>query len=168
MANGVEVRPPYLDHRIIEFMGTVPSKWKIRGLNEKYILKKTLQDLLPGAIVSRPKHPYRAPISATLGAGTTGPLQERVSDSSIRESGLFDVQKVRLLFKKLDRAHQVGEVERMALAGILSSQIVFDRFISRFPSASPARTAPVLLIDRRTGTDRNRKPACEAPAGTTR
>ena len=47
MSHGVEIRPPFLDHRIIEFMGRVPAKWKIRGLNEKFILKSVFQDILP-------------------------------------------------------------------------------------------------------------------------
>ena len=49
MANSVELRVPYLDHRIIEYMATVPSRFKIRGLNEKYLLKKVFNDLLPSA-----------------------------------------------------------------------------------------------------------------------
>ena len=62
MANSVELRVPYLDHRIIEYMSRVPSRFKIRGLNEKYLLKKVFNELLPQKILFRPKNPYRAPI----------------------------------------------------------------------------------------------------------
>lgn len=44
MGNSVEIRVPYLDHRLIEFMSTVPAKYKMYGLNEKFILKKVFKD----------------------------------------------------------------------------------------------------------------------------
>ncbi|MGQ9847563.1 MAG: asparagine synthase (glutamine-hydrolyzing), partial [Bacteroidales bacterium] len=62
MGNSVEIRVPYLDHRLIDFMATVPSAYKIFGLNEKYILKKVFKDYLPKEILYRAKNPYRAPI----------------------------------------------------------------------------------------------------------
>ena len=57
MANSVELRVPYLDHRIIEYMASVPSNLKIRGLNEKYLLKKMYKNILPKEIVYRAKNP---------------------------------------------------------------------------------------------------------------
>ncbi|MGD8786255.1 MAG: asparagine synthase (glutamine-hydrolyzing), partial [Phycisphaerales bacterium] len=59
MAHSVEIRLPYLDPRVMEFMGRVPAKWKIMALSEKHILKKAFQNILPKEIVRRPKHPYR-------------------------------------------------------------------------------------------------------------
>ncbi|HBZ57450.1 MAG TPA: asparagine synthase (glutamine-hydrolyzing), partial [Syntrophobacteraceae bacterium] len=47
MAHSVEIRLPYLDYRLIEFMGRVPPKWKMPGLNEKFLLKKTFKGDLP-------------------------------------------------------------------------------------------------------------------------
>jgi len=71
MAHSVEIRLPYLDYRLIEFMGRAPSTLKIRGMNEKYLLKKAFQGILPEAIVNRPKHPYRAPIGSSFFNGET-------------------------------------------------------------------------------------------------
>ncbi|MCK5098211.1 MAG: asparagine synthase (glutamine-hydrolyzing), partial [Desulfobacteraceae bacterium] len=63
MANSVELRVPFLDHRIIDFAAKLPAHWKIYGLDEKYLLKKAFEHKLPSNIRKRAKQPYRAPIS---------------------------------------------------------------------------------------------------------
>jgi asparagine synthase (glutamine-hydrolysing) len=130
MANSVEIRLPYLDYRIVEFMGQVPSLWKIHCLDEKHILKRAFCGLLPEEIRNRPKHPYRAPIKKSLLNGVAqDSVAETLSEKSVRDAGLFDPAKVDLLLKKLDRQEEPGELDNMALAGILSTQIVHDRFV---------------------------------------
>jgi asparagine synthase (glutamine-hydrolysing) len=149
MANAVEVRPPFLDHRLIDFMGQVPSKWKINVLNEKYILKKAFQEILPEKITKRPKNPYRAPIRESLLHGNDPYIEEMLSDHFLNITKLFDVLKVRKLLNKLQRVNHASELDNMALAGILSSQIIYDKFINHFPSGSIYPVSPDLLIDRR-------------------
>jgi asparagine synthase (glutamine-hydrolysing) len=56
---------PYLDHRVIEYAATLPPRYKIRVLTEKYILRRALSGLLPESILKRVKQPYRAPDSQT-------------------------------------------------------------------------------------------------------
>jgi asparagine synthase (glutamine-hydrolysing) len=65
MAHALEIRLPYLDWRIMEYMAKVPSKWKVLGLNEKHLLKKVFAGTLPEKILNRSKHPYRAPVFAS-------------------------------------------------------------------------------------------------------
>ena len=60
MAHAVEGRFPFLDHRVVEFAATLPPRLKLRGLIEKYLLRRSLQGDLPAAIAWRPKQPYRA------------------------------------------------------------------------------------------------------------
>jgi len=151
MAHSVEMRPPFLDHRIIDFMAHVPSKWKIKGLNEKYILKKTFKGIVPEPIINRPKQPYRAPISQSLLNGNPEHIHEMLTDKHLKDSGLFDVSKVRLLTKKLKKAQKISEFDNMALAGIVSSQIVYDKFIAHFPSKPAVTIRPSLCIDKRSG-----------------
>lgn len=133
MAHSLEIRLPYLDYRIIEFMGRVPPKIKIMGLNEKYILKKAFQRILPKEICKRPKHPYRAPIKRSLlNKRTLMHIEDGLSDRALKKAALFDIQKVRLLLKKMQTVDEPSEVDSMALAGIISSQIIFDQFVERF------------------------------------
>ncbi|MEI8356357.1 MAG: asparagine synthase (glutamine-hydrolyzing), partial [Deltaproteobacteria bacterium] len=62
MANSLELRVPFLDFRVIDFAMKLPPSWKVRVLKEKFILKEAFRGLIPESILSRPKHPYRAPI----------------------------------------------------------------------------------------------------------
>ena len=125
MAHGVEIRPPYLDVRIIDLMARVPPHWKILGLDEKHILKKAFKTILPASITARTKHPYRAPIQQVFaGRLSQGDCGEALSEKALTEAGLFDPGKVALLAAKVDRGESRGEIEGMALAGILSTQLL--------------------------------------------
>lgn len=150
MANSVEIRLPYLDPNLMEFMGRVPSKWKILGLNEKYVLKKSFRGILPESITSRSKHPYRAPIKQSLmNARTCEYVNEFMSAGALRKTGLFDSGKVERLMEKLLKVDNPSESDNMALVGILSSQLVHHKFIENFPDQSDHCSSVDLLIDRR-------------------
>ena len=61
MANSVEGRFPFLDHRLIEFANRLNPRLKMRALNEKYLFKQAMKNHLPKQILERHKQPYRAP-----------------------------------------------------------------------------------------------------------
>jgi asparagine synthase (glutamine-hydrolysing) len=149
MAHGIEIRPPFLDHRLLEFMAHVSSTLKMPGVREKNILKKAFQDLIPSRILDRPKHPYRAPI----GRSFFGPYQsvpEVLSESSLKDTGLFDPSKIKILLRKATSDRPLSETEDMALAGIVSTQILHREFVKNFPSCLAFTMEPNRLIDRRT------------------
>jgi asparagine synthase (glutamine-hydrolysing) len=151
MAHSVEIRLPYLDPRVMEFMGRIPAKWKIMGLDEKHLLKKVFEDILPEEIVRRSKHPYRAPIKQSLlNEKTEGFTRQMLSETSLRKTGLFDSNKVTKLLRKIEAADHPGEVDSMALAGILSSQLVYHQFVENFPAGIDALAPADLVIDNRT------------------
>jgi len=154
MAHSVEIRLPFLDYRIMEMMARVPSRWKMLGLKEKYLLKKVFADILPQAILERPKHPYRAPIVESLLKSNIPEHIEALSDRSIRQAGLFDPAKVKRLLAKLQTTSSASEVDSMALAGILSTQLLYHHFVLQ-PTVPPAiPVQPTVFIDRRSA---NRK-----------
>ncbi len=150
MANSVEIRLPYLDPRIIELMARTPSKWKLLGLDEKHILKKSFGHILPETIAQRRKHPYRAPIKRSLLDNSTADYtHDLLSDKYIKEAGLFDARRVRWLLDKLEKTNELGEIDSMALVGILSAQIVHHKFINSYSPATDTPISPSLIIDRR-------------------
>jgi len=145
MANSVEMRMPFLDYRIIELMCNVEPELKINSLNEKFLLKKVFKDLLPQRILNRDKNPYRAPIKQGIlvNKELTGQYLNR---DSLKEYGLFDPEKVRLLINKLNKFEKASEVDNMALIGILSSQIIYNMFIKDFnPDYSGMRQFDVVF-----------------------
>ena len=150
MAHSVEMRLPYLDYRVMDFMARVPSRWKVLGLDEKYILKKSFKHILPDEITSRPKHPYRAPIKQSLlNNKTIAYTQEMLSEAALKKAGLFDAEKVAQLLRKLQAPSPASEVDGMALVGVLSTQIVHRQFVEEFPWKAIRPACPDLVVDRR-------------------
>ncbi|MFO7840026.1 MAG: asparagine synthase (glutamine-hydrolyzing), partial [Desulfosalsimonadaceae bacterium] len=134
MANSVELRPPFLDHRLIDFAARLPAHWKINGLNEKYLLKKAFADKLPENIVNRPKQPYRAPIGQAFFTKPGMRVNELIDPDQLKRAGIFNPQKVKnLLVKYLEKGQgPASEVQNMAVAGILSTQMLHEQFIEGF------------------------------------
>jgi asparagine synthase (glutamine-hydrolysing) len=137
MAHAVEGRFPFLDHRVVEFACRLPPRYRMKGLQEKFILKQVARDLIPEELISRPKKPYRAPISKCfLGRD---PLFDYVGDllseSGIKTTGYFDPKRVAALLAKCRRQgdNLLSERENMALVGILSTQLVDHLFVKNFP-----------------------------------
>lgn len=150
MAHSVEIRVPFLDYRVIEFMSRVPSRWKILGLNEKHLLKKVLAPVLPESVCNRRKQPYRAPIvDCLLDEPVRDEVRELLGCSAIESAGLFDAAKVARLLGKLQTVDRAGEVDGMALAGILSTQIVHRLFIEQFRADAIPLAPADLMFDRR-------------------
>lgn len=152
MGNSVELRVPYLDHRLIEFMSTVPAKYKILGLNEKFILKKVFGDLLPKEILYRAKNPYRAPIRNSFLNNKSFDIEDVLSENNLTKASVFDASKVNLLLQKARKSNSLSELDNMALAGIISTQLLFENFIAKSNHSVPENFSFKLLIDKRTNT----------------
>ena len=84
-------RFPFLDHRVIEFANRLPPKFKMNGLTEKYLLKKSMSGLLPESIRTRTKQPYRAPDSQSFfeSGEPVDYVADLLSDARDRAGGLF-------------------------------------------------------------------------------
>jgi len=131
MAHSVEGRYPFLDHRVIEFCSRLPWNHKIRGLNEKYLMKKLMDGRLPDEVVHRPKQAYRAPVASSLTSSRAPEyLREVVSPGMLQKFGIFNPASVEKLMGKMEEGKTVTENENMAVAGILSTQILMDMFAS--------------------------------------
>jgi asparagine synthase (glutamine-hydrolysing) len=128
----VEGRFPFLDHRLIEFASTIPPEYKMKVLNEKYILKKTYENILPAGILSRDKQPYRAPISQCFTNGSTNLASKLFEEEKIIENGYFDNRMVNLLKKKIEKSNGMTLSARddMAIVGIVSMQLLHHHFLS--------------------------------------
>jgi asparagine synthase (glutamine-hydrolysing) len=131
MANSVEGRVPFLDHRVIEFANKLPPKYKLRGLREKAVLRKAVSGLLPTSILERVKQPYRAPDSQSFfhnGEASTV-VQDVLSPERIRAAGYFDDALVSRLVAKCRAGKAIGFADNMAFIGILSAMLVHELFL---------------------------------------
>ncbi len=131
MAHSVEGRYPFLDHRVIEFCSGLQWNHKIKGLNEKYVLKHLMKDRLPEKVVSRPKQAYRAPVTSSLLSNEAPEfLRDMLSTSQLQKHGIFKTDSVHKLVEKLTSQKSITEIDNMAVSGILSTQILMDLFVS--------------------------------------
>lgn len=145
MANSVEGRFPFLDHRLIEFARCVPPTLLMRGLNEKYLLKKAMGAELPDAIVRRPKQPYRAPgIPAFFEGQWQEEVRELLSERVIRQYGYFDAPRVQRLVQKIEAGRAIGEKDNMALIAVLSTQLLHRQFVETFHSRYEVTSAEAV------------------------
>lgn len=133
MAHSIEGRFPFLDHRLIEFCSLLPPNLKLRGLKEKYLLKKLGQRWLPPEIWQRDKRPYRAPGSRSFfNDDSPTYVRELLLPAQVAAAGLFNPVAVGQLVKKAERGFRLSQTDEMALTGIISSQLVHLQFVSNF------------------------------------
>lgn len=132
MAHAVEGRFPFLDHRVAEFACRLPSRLLMKVLQEKHLLKRSARNLVPRAVLERHKQPYRAPDARSFFcAGSADYVDELLSPGRIREDGVFHPGAVEKLVEKARRGDVAGVADNMAVVGILSTQLLIERFIRR-------------------------------------
>jgi len=134
-ANSVETRFPFLDHRVLKFAATIPPKYKLFGLKEKYALKKAMSKELPPEIVKRVKQPYMAPDSNSFfQKDSPGYIDEILSEDVIKSGGVFNptfVTKLKAKCAKLSHAH-LSFKDNMSIIGIISTQLLIDQYLDNF------------------------------------
>lgn len=90
MKNSLEVRVPFLDHRVVELAFQMQGSLKLYKGKTKYILKETFKDLLPQTLLRRPKAGFEVPISRWLRTDLLFLMEDYLSERKIREQGIFD------------------------------------------------------------------------------
>uniref|UniRef100_UPI0040562F88 asparagine synthase (glutamine-hydrolyzing) n=1 Tax=Acetatifactor sp. TaxID=1872090 RepID=UPI0040562F88 len=91
-SHSVEGRHPFLDAELLDFVITIPDKYKLKGVNEKYILKKAGEGIVPDEILKRKKFPFQAPGMSAMIKKPAG--VDFLSDDMIRKYGIFDVNYI--------------------------------------------------------------------------
>jgi asparagine synthase (glutamine-hydrolysing) len=109
MAHSLEVRPPFLDHRIVEFAASLPIHLKVRGSKLKFLLKELMRDKLPPAILARRKEGFDIPAHDWLRGGLRPLLLETLAPEAVRRTGLFRAEAVAQAIQvHLDRRANLG------------------------------------------------------------
>jgi asparagine synthase (glutamine-hydrolysing) len=118
---------------VIEFANRLPPKFKVKGLTEKYLLKKSMTGLLPESIRSRTKQPYRSPDSQSFfeNGKPVDYVEDLLSHVRIKQAGYFDPVAVSKLFEKCRAGRAIGFGDNMAFVGILSTMLLHDSFVQQ-------------------------------------
>lgn len=101
MAHSLEVRPPFLDHRLVEFAATLPESLKIRGATLKYLLRELMKDKLPSPVLTRKKEGFDIPAHRWFRGALRPMLEDVLSPRKVQETGLFDAKAI----EKVKEAH---------------------------------------------------------------
>jgi asparagine synthase (glutamine-hydrolysing) len=134
MAHSLEVRTPFLDYELVEWIASLPSEVKLRSGEGKHILKKSLEPLLPREVLYRNKMGFAVPLDVWF----RGSLREHIGDvvrgRRLAECGLFDTATL----TRIVADHQSGRRDHSA---ILWSLLMFDGFLRQnaTPGAVPER-----------------------------
>lgn len=109
MANSIEGRYPFLDHRVVEFCAGIPPRLKMKRFVEKYILRAAFAGRLPDEVLWRRKQPFLAPFGTPfLGKGMPEETQELLSERRLADKGYFDAPKVSRIVARLQELSPPG------------------------------------------------------------
>ncbi|MCW5652268.1 XrtA/PEP-CTERM system amidotransferase [Hydrogenophaga sp.] len=122
MAHSLEVREPLMDHRLIEWLATLPSSLKIQGGEGKAVFKKAFEPLLPHDVLYRPKMGFSVPLAKWL----RGPLQQRLRESVLSQRMLDTGYFHREVLQSLVQQHLSGQSDHSTSLWML---IMFDAFL---------------------------------------
>jgi asparagine synthase (glutamine-hydrolysing) len=103
MANGLEVRVPFLDKELVEFAYNIPDNLKQRGIQGKWILKKSMEGILPNEVIYRAKTGFGVPLRRWMRKELREFLGDVLSIENIRNRGLFDSTAVWKLIAENDK-----------------------------------------------------------------
>lgn len=101
MKTSLEVRAPFLNHKIVDFVNALPYKYKFKGMTGKYILKQLMKDKIPTEIINRKKKGFGIPISKWLREDLKELCEKLLSKEEIEKSNLFNYEFI----KKLKEGH---------------------------------------------------------------
>jgi asparagine synthase (glutamine-hydrolysing) len=125
MAHGLEVRPPLVDHELLELAARIPSRWKVHRGEAKWILKQSARGTLPEPILRRRKQGFEIPIDQWLRGPLRPMFEAAVLDPGARVAGLIDQGVARGIY----RSHLAGTGRQ---GGTLWSLMVLARWAERY------------------------------------
>jgi asparagine synthase (glutamine-hydrolysing) len=128
MAAGVEVRVPFLDLELVEFAARIPSYFKQRGSEGKWVLKKAMEPYLPRDVIYRPKSGFGAPLRRWMRVELRDLLADLLSSQSLRQRGLFNPEAV----QRLIQANDQGKVDASyTLLSLMCIELWCRKFIDQ-------------------------------------
>ena len=99
MAHSLEVRPPFLDHRIVEFAASLPEGLKIRGGTQKFVLRELMRGKLPETVLKRKKTGFDIPTHDWFRGPLRGLLRDTVTAEAMAATGIFDGRAIEALIR---------------------------------------------------------------------
>ena len=128
MANSIEGRVPFLDHKVFEFVKNIPISLKIKGEVQKYVLREMAKKYVPKEIYEQPKQPFMAPPLSLL-KDKTGMrfLMDCFTSQEFKEMGFFDQNKVLKLARNLDKMEMKKQIALEPVVMLMASALLIKK-----------------------------------------
>ena len=139
MAASLEARTPLLDHKLIELVGRIPARLKMRGPETKHLFKRAVAGLVPEEILHRPKQGFGVPIQQWINQELRSRMRETLSDARTRARGYTDTAYVSLLLDEHERGRRDHAMELWAL---FVMELWHRAFVDAKPSATSREGTP--------------------------
>lgn len=112
MSVSLEGRDPFLDHKLVEYVASLPSSFKYKNKTSKYVLRKILYKYIPKELIERPKQGFTIPLENWLRGDLKFLIEKYLDTERIKKEGLFDwkiieEKKKRFLKKKINPGHEI-------------------------------------------------------------
>lgn len=150
MAHGVEGRYPFLDHRLFEFASALPTGSRLRGSQDKEVLRRWASRILPDQVSRDRKPPSLAPDERSFFLpGPSSWIVNQLTSEALERVGIFSTASVNDFIRRCEAGQTPAPGEIQAMLGVASTQLWYHQFIdtARLIPALPASEASVLLGD---------------------
>jgi asparagine synthase (glutamine-hydrolysing) len=141
MAHSIEARVPLLDHKVVEFAATIPPELQLKNGTTKHVFKRAMRDLLPAAIIDRPKHGFAVPLGRWFRGQLSGVVRDLLLSGASRRRGIFDPPYIEALIRR----HEAGRPLDFQLWTLISFELWCRTFLDggsrKAAPAGPARHA---------------------------
>lgn len=111
MWHSLEVRVPFLDHKLVEFSATIPSRYKLNKWKKKYVLIKAIEGIVPKTVLTRRKQGFSIPLANWLRGPLKGLVHDYLSEKKLEDVGLFNSKAVKAMIDEHDRFARNNETK---------------------------------------------------------
>ena len=136
MAHSLEVREPLMDHPLVEWLASLPSSYKLRRREGKYLLKKSMEPMLPNDVLYRPKMGFSVPLARWFRGPLKGRVREALLGERLADTGWFEQDYLRHLVD----AHQSGTRDYSASLWTL---LMFEAFLRNVLDTAPSTSETI-------------------------
>jgi asparagine synthase (glutamine-hydrolysing) len=151
MNSSVEVRYPFLDEDVFNFLASLDPRWKLRGFRDKHLLRLLAGRWVPPSVYRRRKVIFRSPLDSFQMEPEPPFVSHLVSEESLRRTGYFDVEQVHH-WRRAYRQLRAGSLERlsveMGLVAVVATQLWHHLFIRPELAELPVGTANGVLLEK--------------------
>jgi asparagine synthase (glutamine-hydrolysing) len=147
MNSSVETRYPFLDEEVFQFLARIHPRWKMRGMQDKYLLRLLCERYLPKEVAWRPKGMFRAPLDSFFDHAIPPYVEHLLSNESLRKTGYFNIEAVQHWRQRI-RDKQVPLQQRssveLGLVAVVATQLWHHLYIDGSLADLPSRAMPAL------------------------